>query len=218
VDLKQERFYVSKETKFDDAAQKKWLEHEKLRKERMKEEKARLKAAEREARRRREAREREKEAFDDAKEAAIDKARENAEVEAKKVAKMKATRTEIQETVKSIYHELRVGITGDAQKVSMSQAKREAERRWKAKWVQERVEETASIWDKASEQRVLDEKNKEIQEAEQRAAKEMEVRTRGNNPKRIESYSSPTKNNIINPHARRRTRKRCNRPRRRNAP
>ena len=133
-------------------------------------------AAEREARRRREAREKEKDAFEDARDRAIDKACEHAESEANKVAKMKVTKMEIQETVKSIYHELRVGITGEAKKVSMSQARREAERRWKAKYVDERVWETEAIWLAASEQRINEEKNKEIKEAEERAKKENDGR------------------------------------------
>ena len=54
MNLKEERFYVSKETTYDEDAQNKWMEHEKLRKQRLKEEKQRLKAAEREARKRRE--------------------------------------------------------------------------------------------------------------------------------------------------------------------
>ncbi|GMH74188.1 hypothetical protein TL16_g06397 [Triparma laevis f. inornata] len=176
TDLGKERFYVSKETTFDSEAQAKWLENEKLRKARLKDEKQRLKQAEREARRRREGREKERDAFEDARDRAVEKAREHAEVEANKVAKMKATKTEIQETVKSIYHELRVGITGEAQKVSMSQARREAERRWKMQYVKERVEETEAIWLAASEQRILEEKNKEIKEAEERAKKETEGR------------------------------------------
>ena len=172
MDLQKQRFYVSKETSFDDAAQAKWAEHEKLRKQRLKEEKARLKAAEREARRKREAREREKEAFEDARDAALEKARTKAEADAKKAAKMKSTRMEIQETVKSVYHELRVGITGEAKKVSMAQARREAERRWIEKFISERAEDALSIWEKASDQRILDEKKAEIAEAEARAKKE----------------------------------------------
>jgi len=170
--LEEHRYYVSKEVVFDQTAQDMFADNEKLRKARAKEEKSKLKAAEREARRRREAREKEVVAFDNAREKAIEKSRGNAEVEATKVAKMKATKAEINESVKSVYHELRVGIGGDAKKVSMSGARREAERRWKAEYVEERVRETEAIWESAAAQRLSEEKNKEIKEAEDRAAKE----------------------------------------------
>ncbi len=172
LDLNEHRFYVSKEMVFDADAQAKWADNEKARKVREKEDKQRLKAAEREERKKREAAEKEAAAFENAKEKAIEKSKENAEVEANKVAKMKATKTEIGESVKSVYHELRVGIGGDAKKVSMSQARREAERRWKAAYVEQRMKETEAIWASASAQRVIEEKNKEIRAAEERAAKE----------------------------------------------
>lgn len=167
---------MSKEVVFDTDAQAKWADNEKVRKVKLKEEKQRLKAAEREARRRREAKEKDAAAFDEARERAVEKSRDNAEVEANKVAKMKATKTEINETVKSVYHELRVGIGGEAKKVSMSQARREAERRWKNEYIEDRVKETEAIWESAANQRAAESKNKEIKEAEERAGKEEEER------------------------------------------
>ena len=89
-----------------------------------------------------------------------------------KTPKIKAI---VQLTVKSVYHELRVGITGDAQKVSMSQAKREAERRWKAEFVSQAVVDCTGIWKAAADQRTADAKKNSIESARERAEQE-EVR------------------------------------------
>ena len=172
MDLKTVRFYVSEEKGTDSTAQESHKENERVRLKAEKAERDRLKRAEREARKKREAQEKENEQFEDAKAAAIERARETAEEEAKKKVKDAAVKKEIQLTVKSVYHELRAGISGDAQKISMGGAKKEAERRWKEEFVKKAIVECDEIWKAASEQRTKEAHEEEIRVAGERAQKE----------------------------------------------